>query len=52
MCLYVYDMFHTLLPCDSQGSMECIFVCMYVCVCMYVLSMYVCVCVCMYYVCM
>jgi len=30
MCLYVYDMFHILLSCDSQGSMECVGVCMYV----------------------
>ena len=27
MCLYVYDMFHILLSCDSQGFMECICVC-------------------------
>ena len=27
MCLYVYDMFHILLSCDSQGSMECVRVC-------------------------
>ena len=26
--MYVYDMFHILLSCDSQGSMECIYVCM------------------------
>ena len=30
MCLYVYDMFHILLSGDSQGSMECIHVFMYV----------------------
>jgi uncharacterized membrane protein YozB (DUF420 family) len=28
-CLYVYDMFHILLSCDSQGSMECMYVCMF-----------------------
>ena len=33
MCLYFYDVFHILLSWDSQGSMECIRVC--VCVCMY-----------------
>jgi len=27
----VYDMLHILLSCDSQGSMECICVCIYVC---------------------
>ena len=32
MCLYVCDVFHILLYCDSEGSMECICVCMYACV--------------------
>ena len=61
ICLYVYDMFHILLCCDSLRDLwnvcmyvctdVCMYVCAYVCVCMCVLMyvcMYVCVYVCMY----
>jgi len=54
VCLYVYVMFHILLPCDSQGSIECMYVWLYVCI-MYICIMYVCMYICTYvcmYVCM